>query len=123
MKLSFTGYRVLSEESELTDVQRAQIEAEGIFDDAQETAEEGDIAVEYVDIVDESGTTRYQGYFWPFGSAVFFPAGEAKMVADAVQHSFHRCEDLELWAALGDAYARADPKLNESISFKPPKQR
>ena len=121
MKLSFTGYVVLSEKSELTDVQRAQIDAEGIFDDAWETAEEDSIAVEYVEVVDDSGTTRYQGYFWPFGSAVFFPAGEATMVADAVQHSFHRCADLDLWAELGDAYARADPKITEMISFKPPK--
>lgn len=122
MKLSFTGYKVLTSKSELTDAQRAQIATEGIFDDAWETTEEDDIAVEYVDIVDESGTVRYQGYFWPFGSAVFFPAGEDEFAADAVQHSFHRCEDLDLWAALGDAYARADPKITETISFKPPKR-
>ena len=121
MKLSFTGYAVLGESSDLTDAQREQIEAEGIFEDAMETAEDGDIAVEYVDVVDESGEVRYQGYFWPFGSAVFFPAGSATMVADAVQHSFHRCEDLDLWKALGDAYARANPKIRESISFKPPR--
>ncbi len=118
MTLKFANYTVLTESSQLTDVQKAQVAAEGIFDDAWETAEEDSIAVEYVDIVDESDAVVYQAYFWPFGSAVFFDAETTTMVADAVQHSIHRCSDLDLWAKLGNAYESADPKILEMISFK-----
>lgn len=113
MELRFVNYRRLDASSSLTEMERAQVESRGILSDSRSTE---------ADVVDGDAVV-FQGYFSPYGSAVFFRANTVDVAASAAQHSLDSCTDFDVWDALGRAYRDAIPKIEESIDFRTPVRR
>jgi len=113
--LSFTSYRRILAVADLADGLEHE-QACWLFVDMDEF---DDYFIEAVDVVDERGRLLYQAYFGGIGGMLVYRAGTEELVATAAQHSIDRCEDQDLWAALGRAYATASPPIQETISFGP----
>lgn len=141
MKLRFANYRrpLLAPPADWTASDRAQIDdivqkesleaymedlqANGLPDDPDELEdlrEEFNLVYdEVVDVIDEANTTRFQIHFFDYGTAYLFEAGTTNELGGGSQHSFELNDpDPALMQALGDAYAAADPKIEQAMSFK-----
>ncbi len=105
MKLVFDNYRMVRADDLPSHVQRAIGSHEGA-------------RIEVVDIL-AGDQPRYRGYFFEGGSAAVLNLDGALMLR-AVQHGVETTSDPELCAAVGAAYARAHPPIEQEISFDLP---
>lgn len=134
MTLSFTGYRkpfeiksslwTAFEQDQIRDMAR-KCGFENLLEDYladpaafRHAMEEWEMLyTELVDVVDEQGKVLYQMYFFDFGTAFVYVAGTVNEAAAACQHSLDISRD-DLFRALGEAYARSEPRIEQRICFR-----
>jgi hypothetical protein len=76
------------------------------------------VGMEIVDVVDDAGATLYQILFFDFGTAYMFKAGTTEELGGASQHAFELDESNDvLYAAVGEAYKAANPKIEQMMDF------
>lgn len=111
-KLTFTNYRRISRAEDLIEGLEYE-QARYLFTDMEEFT---DYFIEAVDVEDGKGKVIYQAYFGGCGGMLVYRRGTLELAATAAQHQRDQGE-LELWEALGQAYAEAEPEIKEHIVF------
>jgi hypothetical protein len=81
--------------------------------------------MELVDVLDvASNTVTHQLYVWPWGSGELFVHDTTERAGVIIQHGFDQeVDDQPFRAALAAAYARAQPRLAETVDFQLDKPR